>query len=108
MARALFRRLVAVVFALGGVAHLSGVVLMPWGWELYGSGYPWWRGLVMAVVDVGVATIALCRPAWLIVALSGFLIEQLIVNGWGVEQGLVLVAIVVELFARRPPRSPAL
>jgi len=68
---------------------------------LYGPDYPAWRHPVMVSADAAIAWIALRRPQWLILALTTWVIEQTMVNGFGVLCALVTVAIVAEVVATR-------
>lgn len=88
----IWTRLIALGFALGGVAHTLGFVLLVlFGVKWYGPTYPAWRHAMMAMVDASVVWIALRRPSWLVFALVGFLVEQVAVNGFHLEPTLVLV-----------------
>ena len=54
----------------------------------------------MASADVVIAWIALGRPRWLVVAMSAWVIEQTIVNGFGVLCALSTIAIVAHAVQR--------
>jgi hypothetical protein len=86
-------KLVAIGFALGALAHATGLVLLLFGYTLYGPHYPWWRHALMVIFDVTIATIALRRPTWLIVALCVSLLEQIVVNGFSWVAAAVAIAI---------------
>jgi hypothetical protein len=95
-------KVTAVGFMLGCMAHTTGLVLLGWGVELYGRGYPAWRHAVMATVDAMIASTAIWRPAWLAFVLPAFIAEQLLVNGMGWTPVVVLIAwiaVCVERFA---------
>jgi len=48
----------------------------------------------MVTADAAIAWIAVRRPQWLVPALAAFVIEQTVVNGFGLECSLVIVALV--------------
>ncbi|HKV98991.1 MAG TPA: hypothetical protein VJN96_04155 [Vicinamibacterales bacterium] len=94
-------RLVAIGFALGAFAHSTGLVLLLFGYTLYGPHYPWWRHALMVTFDATIATIALRRSTWLIAALCVALLEQIVVNGFGWVAALVAIAIAACLLTNR-------
>jgi hypothetical protein len=86
--------LIAVGFACGSAAHAISGLLLFGGIALYGPQYPAWRHAAMALVDAAMVWLAIRRTSWLVFGLLGFLIEQLLVNGWGPTPAFVLVALV--------------
>lgn len=109
-------RVVAVGFSLGALEHFAGAVLLCFGVAIFPPPYPGWRHVAMAVVDAGVVWIALSRPKLLTLALSAFLLEQIVVNGpfvwreaaagrleWGAiaTNGFVIGCLVLLWLSRR-------
>ena len=94
-------RVTAIGFAAGSALHAVAFLLIGLGIYLYGLDYPAWRHPVMASADAAIAWIAVRRPQWLILALATWVIEQTMVNGFGVLCALVTVAIVAEVVATR-------
>jgi len=93
--------LTAIGFAAGGALHAVAFLLIGLRIYLYGPDYPAWRHPVMVSADAAIAWIALRRPQWLILALTTWVIEQTMVNGFGVLCALVTVAIVAEVIASK-------
>ena len=93
-------RIVAIVWAIGAVVHLAGLVLFLFGKRIYGPDYPWWRHAAMSTIDIAIALLALRRPTWLVAALSLLLIEQIVINGFGWMAIGTLIAIGACLWAR--------
>jgi hypothetical protein len=90
--------LIAAGFAVGALAHATGLVLLLVGERLYGPHYPWWRHAAMVAADVAVAAIAVRRPRWLLAALGAFLLEQIVVNGVSLTAVAVMIAAGVHVF----------
>jgi hypothetical protein len=74
-------RLIAIAFALGSLMHATAWLLLTFGVELYGPGYPAWRHAAFTVADAFIAWVALRHPHRLFFALLAFSIEQLATNG---------------------------
>ena len=92
----IWTRLTALGFALGSAVHTLGfVLLLVWGVKWYGPTYPAWRHFVMATLDLSVVWIAVRRMSWLVFALVAFLVEQQVVNGFHLENALVLAAAIL-------------
>lgn len=96
-------KVVAIVWAIGAVVHLTGLVLFLFGKRIYGPDYPWWRHAAMSTIDMAIALVALRRPTWLVAALSLLLIEQVVVNGFEWMAAGVAIAIAACLAAIRIP-----
>lgn len=110
--------IVAVGFTLGCLAHAIGLVLLLFGVEWYGAGYPAWRHAAFTCVDALVAYLAFRRPERLFVPLAAFLIEQIAVNGtfawrtwratgeivWAIPAMLVLISAATVIAARERRR----
>ena len=100
MTPTIWSRLTALGFALGSIAHALGfVLLVGWGIQWKGPGYPAWRHVVMVMVDLSIVWIAMRRQSWLVFALLGFLVEQVIVNGVHLEITLVFVLLAIVVTA---------
>jgi hypothetical protein len=74
-------RLIAAGFALGAVAHGTGLIaFLALHFELR-PGYPPWRDAVFTVVDAGLAALALRAPRRLWLPVLAFLVQQVTNHG---------------------------
>lgn len=99
-------RLTGIGFVVGGAVHTAALSMLPLGIAIYGANYPWWRHVTMAGVDMAMAWIALRRPSWLLIAILAFEVEQLIVNGFGVMQGAIMIAAMLAAWERWRATAP--
>ena len=83
--------LTGVGFALGSTVHAVCGVLLCWGFEVYGPGYPGSRHVAFALIDATIAGIAWQKPRWLVFPLLSFAIAQAIEHG--VTRVVVLVTV---------------
>ncbi|HVG54315.1 MAG TPA: hypothetical protein VM846_07810 [Vicinamibacterales bacterium] len=93
-------RVVAIWFAAGAAVHATGFILIWFGVDLYGPGYPAWRHAAMALVDVSIAWVAVHHSRWLFVALPAWAAEQALVNGIGFFSMAALVAVAALVWER--------
>ena len=93
-------RVVAIWFAAGAAVHATGFILIWFGVDLYGPGYPAWRHAAMALVDVSIAWVAVHHPRWLFVALPAWAAEQALVNGFGFFSSVALVGVAAVAWER--------
>ena len=99
--RTLVAHLTAIGFAVGIALHAVAFLLIGVGIYVYGPDYPAWRHMAMATADAAIAWIAVRRSRWLIAALAAWVIEQPVVNGFGVLCAIVIAAIAAEVIATK-------
>jgi hypothetical protein len=85
--------LTGVGFALGSTVHAVSGVLLFWGFEVYGPGYPGWRHVTFSLIDAAIACIAWQVPRWLVFPLVFFAIDQ------AIEHGVTPVVMLVTIAA---------
>jgi hypothetical protein len=92
--------LTGVGFALGSTVHAVSGVLLWWGFEIYGPGYPSWRHAAFALIDAAIACVAWQWPKWLVFPLAAFALDQLIEHGVTPVFVLVMIAVAFAIHGR--------
>jgi hypothetical protein len=101
-------KVTAAGFLVGSSAHAVGLLLMGFGIELYGAGYPPWRHVVFVVVDAVVAWISARRPSVRVFPLAAFCVDQIVEHGVRPVGVLVFVSVVAAVAERWPRRRSSL
>jgi hypothetical protein len=101
-ATSLAAQVTAAGFLVGSSAHAVGLLLMGFGIELYGAGYPPWRHVVFVVVDALVAWISARRSSVRVFPLAAFCVDQIAEHGVRPVGVLVFVSVAVAVAERWP------